>query len=210
VDRRRAGEVGSDERRLAAFALQEPRELRGGGRLARALEACEQDRVAERLLDSLAAEELRQLLVHDLHDLLPRRQALEDLLAERALAHARGEIADDVEVDVSLEQSEADLAQCARDRLVVEPAALAQVAEGGAEAVGEGIEHGRPGYTPAPLAAPCQDARTKSARPSAWRTSRGSEGSPTAVSLLAGRAATRFSFSARDPSAAQGGVGCLG
>src|SRR5262249_13005421 len=75
-----------------ALAPQQPRELGGGRRLARALEAREQDRVAERLLDSLAAEQLCQLLVHDLHDLLRRRQALEDLLAERPLAHARREL----------------------------------------------------------------------------------------------------------------------
>src|SRR5207249_9401301 len=108
-------------------------------------------RAAERLLDRLAAEELRQLLVHDLHDLLRRRQALENLLAERTLADTRGEVADDVEVDVRLEQRKADLAHGARDRLLVELAALAEVAERGAEAFGEGVEHDRPGYTEAPL-----------------------------------------------------------
>src|SRR5262249_20923043 len=40
-----------------------------------------------------------------------------------------------------LEQREPDLAQRARDRLLVELAALAEVAEGGAETVGEGVEH---------------------------------------------------------------------
>ena len=40
--------------------------------------------------------------------------------AERALAHVRDELLDDVEVDVGLEQREADLAHRARDRLLVE------------------------------------------------------------------------------------------
>ncbi len=65
----------------------------------------------------------------DLHDLLAGREALQHLLAERALAHALDERADDLEVDVGFEQGEADLAHRARDRLVVELAALAQVAE---------------------------------------------------------------------------------
>ena len=95
-------------------------------------------------LGGLAAQQLGQLVVDDLHHLLAGRQALEDVLAERALADARDEVADDVEVDVGLEQREADLAHRARDRLVVELAALAQIAESSAEALGEGVEHGRP------------------------------------------------------------------
>ena len=70
------------------------------------------------------AHQLRQLVVDDLHDLLAGRQALEDLLAERLLAHARDEVADDGEVDVGLEQREPDLAHRARDRLFVELALL--------------------------------------------------------------------------------------
>ena len=79
----------------------------------------------------------------DLHDLLAGRQALEDVLAERPLADARDEVADDREVDVGLEQREADLAHRARDRLLVEPALLAQVAEGALQLVGKRVEHDR-------------------------------------------------------------------
>ena len=71
----------------------------------------------------------------DLHDLLARRQALRDVLADRALAHGLDEVLDDLEVDVRLEQREADLAHRARDRFVVERAALPQVAEGALEPV---------------------------------------------------------------------------
>ena len=93
--------------------------------------------LAEREPRLALAHQRRQLLVDDLHDLLARRQALEHLLAERPLAHARDEVADDGEVDVGLEQREADLAHRARDRLLVEPALLAQVAEDALQLVGE-------------------------------------------------------------------------
>ena len=56
----------------------------------------------------------------DLHDLLAGREALQDVVAERLLAYAPDEVADDGEVDIGLEQGEADLAHRARDRLLVE------------------------------------------------------------------------------------------
>ena len=96
----------------------------------------------ERELGGVGAEELGELVVDDLHHLLAGREALQHLLAERPLAHALDEGADDLEVDVGVEQREADLAHRARDRLLVELAALAQVAEHAAEPVGEGVEHG--------------------------------------------------------------------
>ena len=71
----------------------------------------------------------------DLHDLLARRQALEDVLAERALLDRGGEVARDLEVDVGLEEREADLAHRLGDRLLVEAAAAAEAAERGLELV---------------------------------------------------------------------------
>ena len=65
----------------------------------------------------------------DLHDLLAGREALQDVGAERALADARHELLDHLEVDVRLEQREPDLTHRARDRLLVEAAAAAEVAE---------------------------------------------------------------------------------
>ena len=55
----------------------------------------------------------------------------------------RDEVADDREVDVGFEQREADLAHRTRDRLLVELALLAEVAEGALELVGEAVEHDR-------------------------------------------------------------------
>ncbi len=82
----------------------------------------------------------------DLHDLLAGRQALADVLAERPLAHLRHEALDDVEVDVRLEQRETHLAHGARDRLLVEDAAPAQVAERMLKLVGKRVEHGESVY----------------------------------------------------------------
>ncbi len=73
--------------------------------------------------------------MHDLHHLLAGREAPEHVLAQRALAHVGDEALDDLEVDVRLEQREADLAHRARDRLLVERAAPAKVAEGALELV---------------------------------------------------------------------------
>ena len=134
VDRGRALEVGGDEAGLAALLAQQQRELGGGRRLARALEAGEQDRPsaaapAKASRESPEPISVGQLLVDDLHDLLAGREALQHLRAERALAHARDEVLDDLEVDVGLEQREADLAHRARDRLLVQASLLAQVAE---------------------------------------------------------------------------------
>ena len=79
----------------------------------------------------------------DLHDLLARREALPHVLAERALAHVRDELLDDAEVDVGLEQGEPDLAHGAGDRLLVEDAAPAEVAQGALELFAERVEHRR-------------------------------------------------------------------
>ena len=63
------------------------------------------------------------------------------VLAEGALANMRDEIARDLQVDVGLEQRETDLAHGARDRLLVERSASAEVAEGALQLVREGVEH---------------------------------------------------------------------
>ena len=92
-------------------------------------------RLANASLRIAAAHERGQLLVDDAHDLLPGREALRHVRAERALAHARDELLHDLEVDVRLEQREADLAHGAGDRVLVEPAPAADVVQRGLEAV---------------------------------------------------------------------------
>ena len=85
----------------------------------------------------------------DLHDLLARRQAPEDVLPERALLDRRGEVAGDLEVHVGLEEREANLAHRLRDRLLVEAPTAAEAAERGLKLVGEGVEHGEEVYAEA-------------------------------------------------------------
>ena len=131
--------------RLPLLLAQAERELRRRRRLARALEAGEQDdgrrTAGERELRAPLAHERGQLLVHDLHDLLAGRQALHHLGAERALLDPREELLDDLEVDVRLEQREADLAQSLLEVLLGEHAAPAEAAEDPLELVGERVEH---------------------------------------------------------------------
>ena len=62
-------------------------------------------------------------------DLLRRRQALEDFLIDRAIAHAIDERLDDLEVDVRLEQRHPDLAQRGFDGLLREAGLAPQRAE---------------------------------------------------------------------------------
>ena len=71
----------------------------------------------------------------DLHDLLARVEALQDVLAGCALAHLCDEVFDDLEVDVGLEQRQPDLAHRLRDRLLVEATLAPEVAEGVLELV---------------------------------------------------------------------------
>ena len=82
----------------------------------------------------------------DLHDLLARRQALEDVLPERALLDRRREVTGDLEIHVGFEERETDLAHRLRDRFLVEPSTAAEAAKCGLELVGEGVEHGRTVY----------------------------------------------------------------
>ena len=62
--------------------------------------------------------------------------------ADGLLADARDEVLDDLEVDVGLEQGEADLAHGGIDVGLADPAAAGQVAEGRSQALAEGVEHG--------------------------------------------------------------------
>ena len=117
----RGGALGVAGRQGDALALAHEQlgELRAGRRLARALEAGHQDhrraRAREREVAARAAHQLGELLVDDLDHLLARVEAVEDARAQAALSDLRGELLDDLEVDVGLEQGEADLAHRAVD-----------------------------------------------------------------------------------------------
>ena len=140
----RALEVGRDQQRGVALLREPLRELAGEGRLTGTLEAGEHDD-GRRLLRELEpallpAEDRDELLVDDLHDLLGRVQRLVDLVAEGALAHLAGEVLDDLERDVGVEQGATDLADGAVDIRGGELALGAEVAERRGEAIRERAE----------------------------------------------------------------------
>ena len=69
-----------------------------------------------------------QLLVDDLDDLLARVELADHLGAEAALLDRGGELLDDLEVDVGLEQRQADLAHRGVDVLLGQRAVAADAA----------------------------------------------------------------------------------
>ena len=73
----------------------------------------------------------RQLLVHDLDDLLDRVQPLQHLHADRALADAPDEVLDDLEVDVGFQQGQAHFTEGLADVLFGQRALAAQSLENG-------------------------------------------------------------------------------
>jgi len=109
------------------------RELRGGRRLARALEPDEHDhggrmrRRGEPV--AAAAQELDQLVVDHLDDLLGRRQRPQNVLAHGLFSHAIDEGADDLEVDVGLQEGDPYLAQGLLDVFFRQAAVAAKAVE---------------------------------------------------------------------------------
>ena len=107
-------DVGGDEERLLPVLAQADGQFGGGRRLSRALKADHHDDGGpgiEAEVMPLAAERRHELLVHDLHDLLPRIEPGEQVAPDGSVADPRDEVLDDLEVDVGLEQREPDLAQ---------------------------------------------------------------------------------------------------
>src|SRR3954447_17348786 len=146
VDRGRAVDIARGERdRRAVLRLEEARQLRAGGRLAGALQAGHEDdrRRPRRERDAhrRAAHEGRELLVDDLDGLLGGIELAGDLGPETALLDGRRELLDDLEVDVGLEQREADLAHGLVDVVLGQRAVRADVGERLLELLGKDVEH---------------------------------------------------------------------
>ena len=79
--------------------------------------------------------------MHDLDDVLAGREALQDIAAHGALADTVDELLDHGEVDVGLEQGQADLAHGLGDVVLGQAALASEAVEGGAEAIRERVEH---------------------------------------------------------------------
>jgi hypothetical protein len=143
-------DVGGDHQRpLAVLVAEELGELRAGRGLARALETGEEDDrrtvLGELEARVLRPEEIDELPVEGVDELRGGVDARDALLADDARADARREVLDDLEVDVGLEERGADLPQTLLDVRVGELALAAQEAEGGREALSQGLEHGESG-----------------------------------------------------------------
>ena len=129
-----AVDVDGDEHGAVAALFEPLGELGGGGGFAGALEAGHEDD-AGRLrggfeLGDIFAEEGDELVVDDFDDLLGGAEGGGDLGAERLDADVGDEVVDDVEVDVGLDEGEADLAHGVGDVFFGDGALAAEGLEG--------------------------------------------------------------------------------
>ena len=145
LDRRRPPHVGRHEQRVASLRFQPASQLAARRRLARALQAEHQQDAwpaIGRLKSALRVAEQRQHLVADnADDLLARRQASEDLLIDRPIAHPIDEGLDDLEVDVGFEQRQPDFPEGGLDRRLGETGLAADRPENVLQAIAERVEH---------------------------------------------------------------------
>ncbi len=149
VGGRGAIDVAGREQRALALPLEQVGELGGRRGLAGALEAHEHDHVRDAVLGEYelglrGAEELGELVEHDLDDVLGGRERVEHLARHAALLAGGHETLDDLEVDVGLEEGEADLAHGDVDVILREAPLAAELVEGVLESVGQAVEHGTP------------------------------------------------------------------
>ena len=140
LHRVRALQVSRDEHRRVLLADEPLRELAREGSLTGALETDEHDHRRRALRELQLArfvttEDVHEFVVDDLHDLLRRVERPAHLVAQGALAHVRGELLDDGQCDVGLEQRATDLADGAVNVGGRELALRAQIAERVDEAV---------------------------------------------------------------------------
>jgi hypothetical protein len=145
LDGRGSVDVGRDQEGPEALVLEVPAQLGDARRLAGALEAQDHDdrRRPGRHGQPVrgAAEQLDQLAVDDLHHLLARGEALENLVPHRLLADALDEGADDLEVDVGLEEGDAHLAERLLNVLLRQAAGAPEAVENRLETLRQGFEH---------------------------------------------------------------------
>ena len=115
-------------------------ELAGGGRLTRALQPRHQHHGRrtrrERQLAGGAAHQLGQLVGDDLDHLLAGVELADDVGPQRPLLDRRREALDDLEVDVGLEQREADLAHRGVDVVLGQGSPAADIGERDLELLG--------------------------------------------------------------------------
>ena len=138
--------VAGRQKRASSLVLEEVGELCRSRRLARSLKTHEHDDVRCAVLrkDELGlsgAEQFRELVEHDFHDVLGGRERVEDLDGHAAFLAAAHEALHDTVVDVRLEQRHANLAHGLADVILAETSLAPQRVKGRLEPVGEAVEH---------------------------------------------------------------------
>ena len=138
-------DVGRDQEGPEALALEVAPQLRDARRLAGALEAQDHDHRrrpgGHREPVRGAAQQVDQLAVDDLHHLLARGEALEDLVPHGLLADPLDEGPDDLEVDVGLEEGDPHLPERLLDVLLGQAAGAPEAVEDRLETLRQGFEH---------------------------------------------------------------------
>ena len=90
----------------------------------------------------IAADQERELALHDANQCLSGRQAADDFLAERLLLDARNEIAHHGKRDVGFKQGHAHLAQHVLHVLLGEPSLAAHGLDDARQLGGQLFQHG--------------------------------------------------------------------
>ncbi len=156
LDRGRSLHVGGDQQRALPLALEPPRELGRGGRLAGALQPHHHHPRAPARGEGdglpLEPQDLEQLVVARLHEQVARGEPV-DLslvphpgaqgLPDRLLLHAGEEALDDAQLDVGSQQGEPHLAQRRLDVLLSELRQPRQAVLRLTKPFGQRLEHGR-------------------------------------------------------------------
>ncbi len=142
--RRGTVDVGRNHDGPVAVRGEPLRQLAGGGRLARALQADDHPhrrraRGEKRL--GVLAEQQRQLIAHNLDDLLVGRKLQQHFGAERLLANVRQQFVDHADVDVAFEQRFADSRERFVHVLLREFSLAAQVLENSLQLVCQVLKH---------------------------------------------------------------------
>ena len=138
-------DVGGHEQRFIAPVTQADRKLGCSRRLAGSLETDEQDdgRLMRRSPQGhrFAAQQPHELIIDDRNNLLDWRDTFEHRFPGGSLTDGRYELLDDLEIDVRLEQRQADFPQCLVQIGFADRPAAAQLLKDALELVGERLKH---------------------------------------------------------------------
>ena len=161
--------VAGGKKRAVPLAFEEIGKLCGRRGLTGALKANEHDHVGravlcKRELGVRGAEQRGELVQNNADDVLRGGERVKHLGVKALLLAARHEVLDHAEVDVGLEQGEANLAHGDVDVILGETTLAAKLVKGVLETIGKRVEHS---YIPSPTS-----ARQKSRASKVWRSSR--------------------------------------